>query len=284
MSKVLFMICAIALGAAAARAAGALPGFVLVEGGSFQGGKTGFAHRGATVSDFYLGRHEVTQKEWAEVMGTNPSQFKGEDLPVENVSWYDCIEYCNARSLREGLQPCYVVEKGRPDPENFNENDDQRWLVTFDRGANGYRLPTELEWEYAASGGRLARGSTYSGGDDIGQVAWYWRNAGDEPLPGAWNWPLIEGNRNRTHPVGQKKPNELGLHDLSGNVREWCWDWLAPLPGEAPTPNVPPAGYVRVWKGGGWLGGDFCCEVAFRSGFEANGRGGDQGFRVARNK
>lgn len=272
------------LTATGVRAAEISDGLIWVEGGAFKHTKSNFHGKGVVLPGFYLGRCEVTQKEWTEVMGANPSTFKGDALPVETVSWYDCIEYCNRRSAREGLQPCYAIEKSTPDPNNGNPDDDRKWTVTFRAGANGYRLPTEAEWEYAAGGGQRSKNSAYSGGDDIGRVAWFWQNAGDQPLAGLWNWPAVERNRNRTKPVGTKEPNELGLHDLSGNVREWCWDWFGPLENLQTVPRGNVRGEARVWKGGGWIGGDFCCEPSFRAGFEPHGTGSDQGFRVCRNK
>lgn len=258
------------------------PAMVLIPGGTFRHPGSNFHGHGVTVSDFYLGKFEVTQREWHEVMDHNPSQFQGDSLPVDRVSWFDCIEYCNRRSLREGLTPCYTVDQSAPDPHNANPEDNVKWIVTLNPGADGYRLPTEAEWEYAAGGGQLSRGQRYSGGDDLATVGWYWQNAGDTPLTGSWHWPRLEANRNRTHPVGSLPPNELGLHDLSGNVREWCWDWLGEPATATTDPRGPIGGFVRVWKGGGWMGGDFCCEPSFRSGFEANGVGTDQGFRLCR--
>ncbi|WP_277406445.1 formylglycine-generating enzyme family protein [Lacrimispora xylanisolvens] len=105
------------------------------------------------IEDFYIGKYEVTQEEWTKVMGSNPSAFKGNNLPVDSVSWYDSIEYCNRRSEKEGLIPYYKIEKQNPDPENICDHDDIRWTVTTVEGANGYRLPTEAEWTYAAGGG-----------------------------------------------------------------------------------------------------------------------------------
>lgn len=262
---------------------GPWPGdWALVEGGTVRDTRSRFC--GRVVSNFYIGKYEVTQKEWAEVMGNNPSRFSGETLPVESVSWYDCVEYCNKRSLREGLTPCYDIDKERKDPANKNEIDTIKWTVTPRRGANGYRLPTEMEWEYAAGGGRLSQGFTYSGGNALEEVAWYWRNSGDSALTDFWSWPAIEQNHNKTQPVGGKKPNELGLFDLSGNVREWCWDRLGDSARNGEGADESSDASARVWRGGGWLGGDFCCELFFRGSFEASGRGPDQGFRVCRSR
>jgi formylglycine-generating enzyme required for sulfatase activity len=238
--------------AVAGASAGKVPdSLVWVKGGEFKNTKSNYYGKGVTVSDFYIGKYAVTQKEWLEVMGSNPAKFKGDNLPVERVSWYDSIEYCNKRSLKEGLKPYYNIQKNKPDPNNqpdprFGQLDTVKWTVTINKGANGYRLPTEAEWEYAASGGGLSR--------------------------------------SYTKPVGTKKPNELGLYDMSGNVRQWCWDWQGDLPAHVADPRGSNAGFHRVWKGGGWIGAAFCCASAFRGGLAANGTGPDQGLRVCRNK
>lgn len=249
---------------------------VLIEGGAYVNKKANDYKTSEIISDFYMGKYEVTQQEWVSVMGNNPSRFLGDHLPVEMVNWYDCIEYCNKRSVKEGLEPYYNIDKDKADPENKCDYDNIKWIVTINAEANGYRLPTEAEWEYAASGGKMSKDYTYSGSNDVDQIAWYWRNAGNEYLKGDWSWPVIESNHNTTKPIGKKEANELGLYDMSGNVREWCWDWYQD--------SEHDSGFYRVWKGGGIIGDARGCEFSYRGKFEANGMGYDQGLRVCRTK
>ncbi|MDP8220557.1 MAG: SUMF1/EgtB/PvdO family nonheme iron enzyme [Candidatus Stygibacter frigidus] len=214
---------------------------VFVEGGTFQMGSNDGGsdekpvHR-VTVSDFYIGKYEVTQELYESVMGKNPSHFKGsgKDAPIEKVSWYDAVEFCNKLSDKEGLSRCYT---------GSGKN------IDCDFNANGYRLPTEAEWEYAARGGNGSKGYKYSGSDDIGSVAWYSSNSGS-----------------KTHSVGGKKANEMGIYDISGNVWEWCWDWYGDYSsGSQKNPRGSSSGASRVLRGGSWNGDASSCRSANRS-------------------
>jgi formylglycine-generating enzyme required for sulfatase activity len=177
--------------------------------------------RQVTVSSFYISRYVVTQKEYREIMGKNPSVFKGDNLPVENISWFDAIEYCNRRSRNEELTPVYTIS-GSWDKQT----------VTWNRNANGYRLPTEAEWEYAC---RAGTATVYNTGASISDnTGWYNANSG-----------------NTTHPVGEKPANAWGLYDMHGNVWEWCWDWYGTYASGAQTdPTGASSGSYRVLRGG----------------------------------
>src|SRR5574344_1093186 len=144
------------------------------------------------VGNFYMATTEVTQAQYQSVMVKNPSKFTGTHHPVEQVSWYDAVAYCNKRSKQEGLKPCYS-ESGK--------------IIICDFAADGYRLPTREEWEYAAKGGRDEQSYEYAGSNTIDEVAWYSGNSGYT-----------------THTVATKKPNTLGIYDMNGNVSEWGWD------------------------------------------------------------
>ncbi|MDR2661558.1 MAG: SUMF1/EgtB/PvdO family nonheme iron enzyme [Treponema sp.] len=230
---------------------------VLVEGGTFQmGSANGESNEmpvhSVTVKSFYMGKYEVTQQEWVEIMGSNPSRFKGDTLPVEQVSWLEAVEYCNKRSIKEGLTPAY---RGSGN------------TITCDFNASGYRLPTEAEWEYAAKGGNKDYMIyEYSGGNSPGSVAWYADNSGGQ-----------------THPAGTKQPNSLGLYDMSGNVWEWCWDWYGSYSSGSQTdPRGASSGADRVGRGGSWLSGAADVRSAYRSYGPPSYRYHYLGFRLVR--
>lgn len=239
-----------------------------------------------TVDGFYIGKYPVAQKEWREEMDTNPSFFKGDSHPVERVSWYATLVFLNKLSIKEGLTPVYRIG-GFTNPNRWGGVPDSRnstWdAVSVNWLANGYRLPTEAEWEYAARGGRDSKGFIYAGSNNIDEVAWYFRNSGDERLTGDWDIDKVIKKNCRTHPVGQKKPNELGLYDMSGNVWNLCWDrWGSYAPSSCTNPTGPSDGLDRIARGGGWGVGALYCTVSRRGGGNPSALGLDIGFRFVR--
>ena len=235
---------------------------VRVEGGSFEMGKDlgtaavkDLTLHTVTLSGFSISKYPVTQAQYQAVMGSNPSFFSSNPAsgevqgkrPVDSVNWYNAIVFCNKLSRLEGLSPAYSINNST-DPSAWGDvpasdggNDD--WdAVQIVSGSDGYRLPTEAQWEYAAKGGDQSAegwvGYTYSGSDTVGDVAW------------------CSGNSNGiTHEVGKKAHNRLGLYDMSGNVYEWCWDWFEGYSGETQTDPTGPVfgGSGRVLRGGSYF-------------------------------
>jgi formylglycine-generating enzyme required for sulfatase activity len=246
--------------------------FVRINGGTFTMGSPanepgrdddeGPQHQ-VTVSAFYMGKYEVTQKEYQEVMGTNPSNFKGPNLPVENISWFDAVEYCNKRSQKEGLTPAYTISGAG-----------NNLTVDWNRNANGYRLPTEAEWEYACRAGTT--GPFNTGNNITTDQANY---DGNHP----YNNNAKGTYRDKTTPVGSFAPNPWGLYDMHGNVYEWCWDWYGSYPSGAQTDPVGAVtGTYRVARGGGWYSNGQNLRSARRS-FDGPLNGGSiLGFRLVR--
>jgi formylglycine-generating enzyme required for sulfatase activity len=247
--------------------------FVLVPAGTFAMGRGGEEaderpEHEVTLTKFYISKWEVTQAEYKELMGTNPSHFKGVSLPVESVTWYDAIEYCNARSEKEGLKAAYSINKDESDPNNKNEDDSIKWTVTWDRKANGYRLPTEAEWEYSCRAGTTSQ----YGSNDLGT---YFEAHPKE---------FFHFGAKRTKPVGGFS-NAWRISSILGNVWEWCWDWEGPYSSAAQTdPAGASSGEYREQRGGGWNDKNLTTlRSANRGRVNPAAKGSTLGFRLVRN-
>ena len=214
---------------------------VRVEAGTFTMGATAEmedpydderpTHRVTLTNDYYIGKYEVTQALWQTVMGNNPSKFKGDNLPVEQVSWDDCQDFLSKLNRITGKT---------------------------------FRLPTEAEWEYAARGGNKSRGYQYSGSNNPSNVAWYDDNSGD-----------------KTHAVGTKQPNELGIYDMSGNVWEWCQDWYETYSSSSQVnPTGANSGSCRVVRGVSWYNNARDCRLSLRGSNTPDFRSSNLGLRL----
>jgi formylglycine-generating enzyme required for sulfatase activity len=238
---------------------------VFVNGGTFQMGDVWDLGQSdekpvhsVTLDDFYISKYEVSQSFYLEIMGTNPSYFVGDSLPVEQVTWYNAVEFCNKLSDTTGLEEVYTISQ---------------LGVTVDFTKNGYRLPTEAEWEYAArsGGGDDQKWSGTNNEDSLGVYAWYSLNSGDA-----------------THPVGTKKPNDLNIYDMCGNVGEWCGDWYASYSSESQTnPTGPLVGdyFYRTTRGKSWsnISTAYRCRVSYRGWSHPAYVANYCGIRLARN-
>ena len=267
-------------------------GFVKVKGTTITGNESwtpssevfvrgSFGGRRITIPDMYVCDHEVTRGEFKEVMGTDPSKISAYDKdgneltgdavlnnPVNYVNWYAAIAYCNKLSLKENLTSCYSVS-GVTDWENLDyssipTSSNSTWdALTYDKEADGYRLPTEAEWEWLARGGE---NYTYAGSNTVDDVAWYKTNK----------------NSKGSREVKTKQSNGYGLYDMSGNVREWCYDWFGLGISSSTADTGASSGYCRVTRGGAWYSFDYHCLVSRQNGFEPDRLNESCGFRVVR--
>ncbi len=246
---------------------------VAVGGGSFTANTTR-----VDMSGFSIDKCEVTYELWTAVKtwgaahgytdlyaGYNGVSPVGSNNPVTGVSWYDIVKWCNARSEKDGLAPVYYTKSADTPPYVTRSGDSFDLLP--DWTANGYRLPTEAEWEFAAGGGANSHGYIYSGSNSVGDVAWYDGNSGSA-----------------THTVGGKSANELGIYDMSGNVLEWCWDWYDdtdayPVGGTTDPKGPTAAQRYRVVRGGSFYHDGSHCRSAVRSVDDPTVRRGLNGFR-----
>ncbi len=277
-------------------------GMALIPAGSFtmgdilDGDPKTFPRHPVYVSAFYMDRYEVTKKLWDDVYQWatnngynfgNAGSGKAATQPVQTVSWYDCVKWCNARSEKAGLVPAYYMDTGQTTIYRMGTNALQESFVKWNAG---YRLPTEAEWEKAARGGANGQRFPWSNTSDITHSMANYHSATSprypydvSPTPG-YHPTFNDGVQPYTSPVGFFAPNCYGLYDMTGNVWEWCWDWYGGYSSNSQTdPRGPASGSIRVLRGGSWNSGALNCVTACRTSFDPTSEYGNygSGFRSA---
>jgi len=254
--------------------------FVLIYGGSFKIGSLeseskrnddeGPAHS-VRVNSFYISKYLVTQKEYKDVMGKNPSNFPGDNNPVEMVCWYDTIEYCNRLSIKEGFSPAYNLF-GSTNPDDWDVQGPKWDSITINLDSKGYRLPTEAQWEYACRAGTT---TPFYTGDKISSLQANFN--GTSPYGNSAAGDYLK----KTTPVGSYPANPWGLFDMHGNVWEWCWDWKENYTSDNKIdPTGPVSGKYRAERGGSWSSGGNNIRSAIRSYDFPSIKGYNDGFRL----
>ena len=244
-----------------------IPETILVEGGTYRMGINEskyfdeFPDHSVTLNSFYIGKYEVTTDEYKGFCRTAGFEMPVGDgkMAASNISWEEAILYCNWLSRVEHLDRCYRIKR---------DNKLKSFIVTFDKNANGYRLPTEAEWEYAARAGVNRKQYAFSGSDNADEVAWY------------------AGSSNMLHNVGELKPNDLGIYDMTGNVQEWCFDvYLEEFYKKSPKENpiCEKGALSRVSRGGSFMDYEGSLRITKRFYNLQNHKSETIGFRVARN-
>ena len=252
------------------------PEMIKVEGGALEMGSNEYNNEKpphqVTVSSFLMATTPTTFRQYGLFCAATGRSLPGDSgwgkgsRPAINVNWYDAAEFCNWLSEANGLAKVYTIHKDQKDPNNQSNADEFKWLVIADHTANGYRLPTEAEWEFAARGRGQRPAGQYAGSDNLDEVGWYDKNSDS-----------------KTQPVKKKKKNELGLYDMSGNVWEWCWDWYGSYQKEAQVdPIGTDSGSYRVLRGGSWDSGPDYARCARRYNNRPDHRYNYYGFRLAR--
>ena len=257
---------------------------VLVPDGQFQRDEN--SQNVSAVSSFYIAEFEVTSSQYARITSSGRTGGQAEtrgssSRPVVNITWYDAIYFSNILSMAEKLAPVYSIG-GETDPDKWGEvptSEDRRWdSVVANWEANGYRLPTEMEWRWAAMGAII--GSTRRTNETGYKFEYSSEELGNTKFDSAW---CATNSQGASHTVGSKKPNRLGIYDMTGNAWEWNWDWYGQVPvGQIADYRGPRTGNQRLLHGGSWRNNEDRCNNTFRLGHPANFVYSNIGFRLVR--